>query len=69
MIEKMSAVAEAERAGFDISLIDCSLSYSYQKRAEQHEAALNLALELEKIGQQLRDKSQPTAPATLRRED
>lgn len=55
----MSAIEEAERAGFDMSLIDVSLSYSYDKRAEQHQAALELALELERVGQQLRDSSQP----------
>jgi thioredoxin-like negative regulator of GroEL len=37
------AQAEAERAGIDLSLIELSLSYSYDKRAEQHQAALELA--------------------------
>lgn len=55
----MSAIEEAERAGFDLSLIDVSLGYSYDKRAQQHQAALELALELERIGRQLRDASQP----------
>jgi hypothetical protein len=54
----MTATEEAERAGFDISLIDVSLGYSYDKRAEQHQAALELALELERIGQQLRGETQ-----------
>jgi len=69
MVEKQSAIAEAERWGFDLSLVDCSLSYSYQKRAEQHQSALNLALELEKIGRQLRDGPQSNPPAALRHED
>jgi hypothetical protein len=46
----MTATEEAARAGFDLSLIELSLSYSYDKRAQQHQAALELALELERIG-------------------
>lgn len=49
-----TAVEEAERAGIDMSLIETSLGYSYDKRAMQHQAALELALELERIGRQLR---------------
>jgi hypothetical protein len=48
----MTAVEEAARAGIDLSLIELSLSYSYNKRAEQHQAALELALELERIGRE-----------------
>lgn len=54
----MSAAEEAKRAGFDLSLIDVSLGYSYDKRAEQHQEALELALELERIGRQLRGEAQ-----------
>jgi hypothetical protein len=46
----MTAAEEAARAGIDLSLIEVSLSYSYDKRAEQHQAAL----ELERIGRELR---------------
>ena len=49
----MTAVEEAARAGIDLSLIELSLSYCYDKRAEQHQAALELALELERIGREL----------------
>lgn len=63
----MNAIEEAERAGFDISLIEESLRCSYEERARQHQAALELALELERIGQQLRVRTQSTAAATLRR--
>jgi len=42
-----SAIEDAEAAGFDLSLMDASLAYSYEKRAIQHQEALNLALELE----------------------
>lgn len=59
----MTAVEEAQLAGFDLSLVDESLRCSYEERARQHQAALNFALELEAIGQQLRERSQ-SAPAT-----
>jgi hypothetical protein len=45
-----TAIEDAEKAGFDLSLMDASLSYSYEKRAIQHQEALNLALELERAG-------------------
>lgn len=63
----MSAVKIAERAGFDLSLVDESLRCSPQERARQHQAALEVALELETIGRQLRDRTQSTSTATLRR--
>jgi len=50
-----SAIEEAKRAGIDMSLIETSLGYSYDKRAIQHQAAL----ELERIGRQLRGEAQP----------
>ena len=56
----MTAAEEAARAGIDLSLIELSLSYSYDKRAEQHQAALDLALELERVGRELRGATQPT---------
>ena len=40
----LNPIEEAERAGFDMSLIDESFSYSYEERALHHQAALNLAL-------------------------
>jgi len=63
----MTAVEEAQRVGFDLSLIEDNLTCSYEKRALQHQAALELALELEKIGRQLRDRAQSTSPAAQRR--
>jgi hypothetical protein len=53
----MTAAEEAARAGIDLSLIALSLSYSYDERAEQHQAALDLALELERIGRELRGEA------------
>jgi hypothetical protein len=54
----MTALEEAERAGIDLSLIEASLGYSYDKRACQHQAALELALEFERVGRQLRGATQ-----------
>jgi hypothetical protein len=55
----VTAAEEAARAGIDLSLIELSLSYSYDKRAEHHQAALELALELERIGRELRGEVAP----------
>jgi hypothetical protein len=63
----MNAIEEAEHAGFDLSLVDESLRCSYEQRALHHQVALDLALQLETIGQQLRDGTQPTTPASVRR--
>jgi hypothetical protein len=57
----LTAVEEAERAGFDLSLVDVSLGHTYEKRAVQHQAALDLALELERAGREFRDRTQSTA--------
>ncbi len=67
MTHSLNPIEEAERAGFDLSLIEESLSYSYEQRALQHQAALNLALEMENAGRRIRDRHQPTASAPLRR--
>ncbi|GMU69936.1 MAG: hypothetical protein AMXMBFR37_22680 [Steroidobacteraceae bacterium] len=55
----MTALEEAERAGIDLSLIEVSLGYSYDKRAHQHQAALEFALEIERAGYRLRGAPQP----------
>jgi hypothetical protein len=60
----MTAWEEAERAGIDLSLIEVSLGYSYDKRALQHQAALELALELERVGRQLRGATEPLIEVT-----
>jgi hypothetical protein len=56
----MTAVEEAARAGIDLSLIELSLTYTCDKGAEQHQAALELALELERIGRELRGATEST---------
>lgn len=60
----MNSVQRAEAAGFDMSLIEENLRCSYEQRALQHQAALDLALELERIGRELRDGSHQTPAAS-----
>jgi hypothetical protein len=43
----MSATDEAARTGIDLSLIDESLRLTPEQRAIQHQAALEMALQLE----------------------
>lgn len=47
-------IEDAVRAGFDLSLIEESLGYSHEKRLLQHQAALDLVLEMERAGRYLR---------------
>jgi len=56
--DPINAIEEAERAGFDMSLVDQSLTYSHEQRALNHQAALNFVLELRKAGRQLRGRHQ-----------
>ena len=63
----MNPIELAERAGVDLSLIDDSLSRSYEERAIQHQEALNLALEMERAGNELRERYQSSSSAPLRR--
>jgi hypothetical protein len=58
----MTAETDAQVAGFDVSLIATSLQRSYDERAIEHQAALELALELEMIGRRQRESTQSTAP-------
>jgi hypothetical protein len=51
----MNPIEAAERAGIDLSLIDESLRLTPEQRALQHDAALALVLQLESLGQQLRN--------------
>jgi len=60
MTRTLNPIEEAERAGFDLSLVEESLSYSYEQRALHHQAALNLVLEMENAGRRIRDRNQPS---------
>ena len=63
----MTAAEEAERAGFDLSLVDESLSYTPEQRVIHHQRALELMLEMERAGGELRDTARSTPPTSLRR--
>jgi len=45
-------IAEAERAGFDLSLVDANLLLTPEQRALKHDQALALVLELDRIRQE-----------------
>src|SRR6476660_2919605 len=45
----LTATEIAEAAGFDVSLIRDSLGLSYEERAIQHQGALDLMLEMERL--------------------
>ncbi|HMN45185.1 MAG TPA: hypothetical protein PKE27_11450 [Povalibacter sp.] len=61
------ACLAAQQAGFDLSLMEESLRCSYEQRALQHQAALQLALELEAVGKQLRERAESPSADSLRR--
>jgi len=56
MTEASSAIEAAERVGIDLGLIDDNLRLSHEQRALQHQAALDLALEVERAGRKLRER-------------
>jgi hypothetical protein len=53
MLPSATATEIAEASGFDMSLIGESLALSHEQRILQHQAALDLMLELERAGQRL----------------
>ena len=67
MPETRTATEIAEAAGIDMSLIRENLALSYEQRVIQHQAALELMLEMERAGQKLRDSTRSADPTTLRR--
>lgn len=60
-------IEKAELAGVDLSLIDESLGYSYEQRAVYHQRALDMALEFERAGREVRERHQLSAAASVRR--
>ncbi len=54
------AIEEARRAGIDLDLLDTNLALSVAERWRQHDAALALALMLEKAGKKLRGELRST---------
>jgi hypothetical protein len=49
MTERSKAIEEAERAGFDLSLVDESLVLRPEECARRHDQALDLVLEFDRI--------------------
>ncbi len=61
MISGEKAIEEAEKAGFDLSLVDANLRLSYEERAMRHAAALEFALELREAGRVYYARAAPPA--------
>ncbi|MBM3856177.1 MAG: hypothetical protein FJ399_23965 [Verrucomicrobia bacterium] len=49
--EAHAAIAEAERVGFDLSLVDSNLALSVEERLLRHDAALEFKLALRAAGE------------------
>jgi hypothetical protein len=49
MANQRDAIEEAEKAGFDLSLVEASLALTHEERARQHDQALALVLEFDRI--------------------
>ena len=58
MEQDQHLIEEAEKAGFDLALIDASLALTYEQRARQHDRALALVLELDRVRKERDAKSQ-----------
>jgi hypothetical protein len=63
MVKRSQAIEEAERAGFDLSLVDESLRLTHEERARQHDQALALVLELDRLRRD-RDHAKPESPTS-----
>ena len=55
------AIAEAEKAGFDLSLVDSNLRLSVEDRLLRHDAALELVLEMRAAGAAMYAQAAPAA--------
>ncbi len=58
MEQDQHLIEEAEKAGFDLALIDASLALTHEQRARQHDRALALVLELDRVRKERDAKSQ-----------
>ena len=63
-VNGLSAIEVAARAGIDLGLVDDNLRLTPEQRVLQHQAALDFALEVERAGQRLRERSAKTSAAT-----
>jgi len=59
-----TAIDEAERAGFDLSLVDASLRLTPEERAKQHDQAVALVLEFDRIRRERGEQPRPASSAT-----
>jgi len=57
-----AAIHEAERAGFDLSLIDCTLALTNEQRLLQHDSALEFVLALKAAGAAHDARTAPSPP-------
>ncbi len=55
------AIAEAERAGFDPSLVDSNLRLTVEERLLRHDSALEFVLELRAAGAAIYAQAAPAA--------
>jgi hypothetical protein len=63
-VNGLSAIEVAASAGIDLGLVDDNLRLTPEQRVLQHQAALDFALEIERAGQRLRERSAKTPAAT-----
>ena len=63
-VNGLSAIEVAARAGIDLGLVDDNLRLTPEQRVLQHQAALDFALEVERAGKRLRERSAKTSAAT-----
>ena len=66
-MKSLSPIETAEQAGLDLSLVDENLRLSPEQRVLQHEAALNLVLQMEAAGRQLRNADLVATTTPLQR--
>ena len=59
-----AAIEAAVRAGIDLGLVDDNLRLTHEQRALQHQAALDFALEVERAGQDLHERSAKASAAS-----
>jgi hypothetical protein len=59
-----SAIRGAENAGFDLSLVDASLRLTHEERARQHDQALSLVLEFDRIREMRGEEPEPATSKT-----
>jgi hypothetical protein len=62
-ISNHDAIEMAQKAGFDLSLVEASLRLSLEERATQHDQALSLVLEFDRIRHARIEKPESTSPA------